>query len=539
MRIKRLHIRNGYKRFHDLTIDLGNDPKRIIALVGPNGCGKSSVLDAFMFCAAPYSTIGNTGGKDNSYHSMTDEKVVSHSDINIDFVEGKFSNIRQQRQRVGRDKTVFSFRSPYRYNSNLKISDIKSVTDIKLNNYGASNCADIDQKMEQNYRRLNAFYRRIMKAENLRPTDTNERVISDLNKSIKRCLDLEISDIGDVEDGKGTLYFIKSDQPQPFEFNVLSSGEKEVVDIILDLFLRKEDYNDTIFLIDEPELHINTSIQRNLLLEINNLIGDNCQIWISTHSIGFLRALQTDLGDQCAVIEFEKDVNYASEPQILSPMKPNLHSWKRLFEIPLDDLSKLICPERIIYCEGRDSPTGTGEEQGFDAKFYNKIFGEKYPTTLFVSSGGNTELNQRSDFAIAILGKAIQNLKVRVLKDRDSGSGAYISDADRQRYLDSNKTHHRMLIRWEIENYAFDKEVVRKYCNAEGLEFNEGLYDEEISNIMNQDVKDKLGIIKSACGINFNISNDIFKLNLANYIKEGMPIYEELEGCIFNNPTNH
>ena len=41
MLIKKIHL-NGYKRFHDLTIDLGENPKRIVALVGPNGCGKSS-----------------------------------------------------------------------------------------------------------------------------------------------------------------------------------------------------------------------------------------------------------------------------------------------------------------------------------------------------------------------------------------------------------------------------------------------------------------------------------------------------------------
>ncbi len=535
MRIKRLHIKNGYKRFHNLTIDLGDDPKRIIALVGPNGCGKSSVLDAFMFCAAPYSTIGNTGGKGNSYHSMKDENVVNQDDIDIDFVEGKFLNILEQRQSTGQAMTIFSFRSPYRYNSNLKIPNIKSVDDIRLNNYGASSCADIDQKMEQNYRRLNAFYRAEMDKNDICPSEAKKIIIGELNQSIKNCLDLQIANLGNVEGGKGTLYFTKSDQPKPFEFNVLSSGEKEVVDIILDLFLRKDNYNNTIFLIDEPELHINTSIQRNLLQEINKLIGDNCQIWISTHSIGFLRALQTDLGDQCSVIEFKKDVDYASKPQILSPMKPNLHSWKRLFEIPLDDLSHLICPERIIYCEGRDSPTGTGQERGFDAKFYNIVFGAKHPNTLFVSSGGNTELDQRSDLAISILGKAIQDLNVLILKDRDVGSGKYMSDADRGEYLANNENHHCMLKRIELENYAFDKEVVKAYCADKNIEFDEVTYVQHLPDIRNGDVKDKVNIIKKICGITGSISPDKFKLNLADYIKDNMDVYKELESCIFLN----
>ena len=109
-----------------------------------------------------------------------------------------------------------------------------------------------------------------------------------------------------------------------FEFNVLSAGEKEAVDILLDLYLRKDDYDDTIFLIDEPELHINTAIQRKLLLEINRLVGADCQIWIATHSIGFLRALQEDLKDQCQVIRFKTGEKFASESITLG--QPSLPS---------------------------------------------------------------------------------------------------------------------------------------------------------------------------------------------------------------------
>ena len=242
------------------------------------------------------------------------------------------------------------------------------------------------------------------------------------------------------------------------------------------------------------------------------------------------------MGDQCSIIEFKKDVNYASTVETLKPMKPNIHSWKRLFEIPLDDLSHLICPEQIIYCEGKGKPTGTGQERGLDAEFYNKIFGEKYPNTLFVSSGGNTELDQRRDMAILILGKAIQNLEILVLKDRDVDPGGYTSDEARQKYLADHENHHRMLKRVELENYAFDKEVVRAYCGAKGGTFDEARYDQHLPDIRNGDIKDKISIIKSICSIDINTSTNKFKLNLADYIKEGTAIYEELEGCIFTNP---
>jgi len=53
MFIKSISMKD-FKRFHNLTIDLGDKPKRIVALVGPNGCGKSSVFDAMLYMSNYY-----------------------------------------------------------------------------------------------------------------------------------------------------------------------------------------------------------------------------------------------------------------------------------------------------------------------------------------------------------------------------------------------------------------------------------------------------------------------------------------------------
>jgi len=84
MKVKKLQLKNGYKRFHDLTIDLGTDPKRIIALVGPNGCGKSSVLDGLLFHNSAYHSIGNKERKDHHYHSMSQTPNFDYQNIIID-----------------------------------------------------------------------------------------------------------------------------------------------------------------------------------------------------------------------------------------------------------------------------------------------------------------------------------------------------------------------------------------------------------------------------------------------------------------------
>lgn len=533
MFITKLRLKNGYKRFHDLTIDLGESPARIVALVGPNGCGKSSVLDGLLYHASAHQQVGRNPNTDSNYHSMTGSGSLTWQDIEIQFTAGKFDAVRQAKNATGNANTIFSFRSPYRYNSRLKISETKAVPEIKLNSYGAGDASSLDAKMEDNYRRLYALYNRYRDDNDVKPSEAKAKIIGDLNESIKKCLDLEISNLGNVEGNQGTLYFKKPDHPKEFEFNVLSSGEKEVVDLLLDLYLRKGDYNDTIFLIDEPELHINTSIQGNLLVEIDRLVGPDCQIWLTTHSIGFLRALQTRMWDKCQIIQFRPEFNLAAEARTLTPTKIGPGTWRDLFAIALDDLAHLVSPSIIVYCEGRAEPGPGSREKGMDAQVFNNIFAESHPDALFTSSGGNTEPDQRSGIALAVLGKVFPTVDIWVLKDRDMASGKSTNENDRQIYLKTNPQNHRVLKRWEIENYLYDKDVLKAYCAAEGLAFNETAYDTFVTNINDQNLKDETQRIKNFCGIKGSINADVFKVALSKYLTSGMTVFKELEGCIF------
>ncbi len=533
MKIKRLRLKGGYKRFHDLTIDLGDNPRRIIALVGPNGSGKSSVLDGLMFRQSMNMHIGSTSARGNVYHSIDGVTPVGRQNIEIDFTEGEYNAVYNRKAKTGEQGTIFSFRSPYRYNSQLNITQTKQVQKISNNDYGASSASDLDAKMEQNYRRLHSAYNKYRDDTDSRPSEAKAKIIGDLNASIERCIDLKISSLGDIESSRGTLYFIKNDQDSEFPFDVLSSGEKEVVDILLDLYLRRDDYSDTVFLFDEPELHINTSMQKALLQEIDKLVPENCQIWLTTHSIGFLRALQKDFKESCQVIHFRRDLKLGSEPVTLTPLRSSHLEWREIFSIALDDLVHLVSPRRIIYCEGRDTPGSGGSERGLDAKVYNAIFAERHPDTLFVSSGGNTELDQRSAIAIAILTKVFPELEIWILKDRDIASGEEATEKTRQLYLKQNADNHRVLRRREIENYLFDKEILQKYCIENGLTFEEEAYDAFVTSISDQNLKDDLGLIRSFCGIKTSINAEKFKVLLAEHITSDTAVYQDLADSIF------
>ena len=213
---------------------------------------------------------------------------------------------------------------------------------------------------------------------------------------------------------------------------------------------------------------------------------------------------------------------------------PNRRNWVRIFGTALDDLTDLVGPRRIIYCEGKDVPGPHGMERGLDARIYENIFSAAFPDTVFVSSGGNTEPDQRSDIAIRILSKVFKGIEIWVLKDRDIASGKLLDEAGRQTYLDNNESHHRVLKRWELENYLFDKEILSKYCEStDGLTFDEAAYDNLVKDINNQNVKDDVSCIKNFCGIKTSISEDKFKLNLSKHITRDTEVYKELRECIF------
>lgn len=522
MKIRSLRLRN-YKRFADLKIDLGEKPARIVALVGPNGSGKSSVFDAMLFSDS-HSDIGDTGKRSTNYHRLAgSESALS---VEVSYVEGEYYAIRAKKLLDNRENTIYSIRSPYRYASGQAI---EASDPIAMNTSGASDFSAPDKKMDMNYHRLFKKYREYMDEKDCRPSEARKHIIEEINSSIEKCLPIAIENLGEIDSDEAELVFCKQGQKGAFPFSDLSSGEKTVVDILLDLYLRKGIYDDTVFLIDEPELYMDPAIQKKLLREICSLLSNNSQLWITAKSPSLIATLEADFKEDVQYIFFPGENRWSEEAYVLEPIAAARENWKNIFSEVIEDISSLVVPKQIVYCDGRRSQERLNAERGLDARFYSQIFAEKYPDTVFFSSTGGGDDRDSHFVAVTLLQGKHKGTEAIILREREQGT----FEKDRMDILEKSSEGTRVLKRLDIENYLFDKEVLKKYCSANSLRFDEFGYGDYVTDIVDQNVRDRTGFIKKFCGITVSMSPAEFKQQLIEYISEDMDLYKELEQVIF------
>ncbi|MFA4890890.1 MAG: AAA family ATPase [Candidatus Gracilibacteria bacterium] len=511
-----------FKRFTNLTVNLGTSTAKIVALVGPNGSGKSCVFDAFEEITKNYKN--NTAQANPNYfsknHYSQDEAQNSNQYNRNDAIK-----ITKPDGTVQFNKKSFYIRSSYRFSATLNVDSLRKQPDILEDNKRPHTMSAIDARLQENYERLlNQVWQETKKSKALYK-DVFNQYLGKINRILGKILKIKISDLGDIAEGRGQLYFQKG-KSKGFPYENLSSGEKEVVDIVIDLIVRTKEFDDTIFCIDEPELHLNTAIQRKLLIEITNLIPPNCQLWVATHSLGFLRALQDQLKEDSIILDFSN--NNFDKRAIIKPMRRTRANWERIFKTALEDLAELVAPRKIVYCEGKATPASSGEEAGLDALIYNTIFEQEFHDVLFVSSGGGRVVTQNASLAISVLSKAFSETELLLLRDRDE-----LKEDERATFL-AEKTFHRMLKRREIENYLYDFEILKKYYR--GLK--EEDYNKKITNIKTEDVEKKSKKVMELCNISKNKKKKDFKSALGKLITPDTETYTELKKTIFENTQN-
>lgn len=511
MRIKSITLKN-FKRFTSLNLNLGDNPKKIIALIGPNGCGKSSIFDAFdaKFSIDALNIYKRDAEFYKKYSAIT--PILSQSS-DYNYREYNSIEIITHPQEQIFDKTSLYIRTAHRFTPSLNITNIRSLDPVVNDQNRPQKTIDIDGRLKETYERLLGEFFNDMYDQDITGKDWVRSKIKDINDVLSKVLDIEISFLGNPTDGRGKLYFNKGESKN-FPYDLLSAGEKEVLNLLLDLKVKTRTYTNTIFCIDEPELHLNTSIQRKLLIELEKLINDNCQLWVATHSIGFMRALQDMKQDQYSVIDMS-NIDFDKHVDLL-PMAINHNTWRDIFSTALDDLSALIAPKTIIYCEG-------SLDNSLDEMLFNQIFGDK-KDCLFVSATNKEELKRCAFLALRIINKVFTSkVKLIGLVDKDDDS----------QLIQKLGFQIIQLARREFENYLYDYEIFNKAFPGQLRDIE---YTKIIGDIQNDRVKDKEQQLMGQVGFKYNSKNKKkFKCKLATQMSSETKIYQQLENEIFGD----
>ncbi len=529
MKIKKIRVEQ-FKRFTDLTIEKIPQTAKLIVLVGPNGCGKSSLFDAFKVW---HIDKGYNNSSDNNYCKKNLlERRQSYQLVNINFHDNIDTYSREKL------RETFYFRTAYRNSPEIRLTSLSKVS---------SPLERVDNRMMiQNDETVNDNYQRLMSKTiaSLYDTSNDEKKVKNLRDELINKIreplhrlfpDLLLTEIGLVTD-KAEFYFSKGCIDK-YGYEKLSGGEKAAFDLLLDLVVKSEYYKDTVFCIDEPETHIHTALQAKLLKELFNLIENESQLWIATHSFGMLKEakrLKEEHPNEVVFLNFD---GYDFDDVVtIEPSECDSVLWNKMLEITLGDYSSYIIPESIVFCEGT---TKGRKRKDFDKRCYENIFGAKYASSMFYSLGGCSDVVEKNTITDFVRNLSPTSKIIKVI-DRDDRSQDEIDDL----MADGVK----VLSRRHLECYLLDDEVLEKWCNSVGksdkisdmLQIKSQKMSASVargnpiddvksaSNDICTEGKRLLGI--TACG---NNGEAIMRDTLAKLITPDMAIYQLLENEIF------
>lgn len=459
MKIKEVQL-NRFKRFTDLKLTNIPESAKLIVLVGPNGSGKTSLFEALnhWYKFKGFSERGDQGYLEKNDGEVSDattwRRDTSKRKVNIEFHNG---------QQLSQDqiKGKFYFRTAYRNEPDFTVSNLNRQNNpaetVKLQNLMQN-----DQTVSENYQRLVAqTLAGVYESKNNTKTvlQLRDELIGKIKTSLSKIFeDLNLSSIGDPL-SNGSFYFEKG-ASKDFHYKNLSAGEKSVFDLVLDLIIKSSFYSDAIFCIDEPEAHMHTRLQSKVLKELYDLTPSNSQLWISTHSIGMLKEAE-DIEEQNpgTVVFLDFDNRDFDLAEVIQPTTISRAIWDRFFDLAFADFSKLISPQKIVFCEG----TSQGRKyKDFDSLIYGKILGENHHGTTFVSVGSCSEIEDLENQSVKMVSNILKSSEIIKFVDRDDKSDVEVDELLAKGVKTSSRRH--------IECYLLDDEIIRKLCISIGKE---------------------------------------------------------------------
>lgn len=443
MRITEIHLTN-FKRFTNLQIKDIPATAKLVLLIGSNGSGKSSVFDAFSLATGSIRRDIGMNAEYWEYFKKEKEKGLS---INIHFdQQANFSFILKEGATF-LSNTTFLMDTFY---GRTSFRQVPRLTRRALGQDGSGNIEkDADRPMfwiDRDARFENDLERimKIILQDFFRTKQSNEEILDKFIKPINSALgnifglekgtNLELLEIIPPLDDQITQINFRKGSSE-IHYNYLSAGEKEVINLLFNLISRTSLYQDTIYFLDEMDLHLNTRLQFNLLKEITeNWIPENCQLWTASHSLGFIEYAKTN--ESACIIDFD-NLDFDLPHTLIPEPKDN----PEIYEIAVgkEFLSSLFKDMQLYFVENEDK------------LYYANL---SIPKTIFVA-----ENNRNSVF------HKTRSTKFCGIVDRD-----FLSDEDRD-LIHLHYPNLYVLEYYSIENYLYHPDNLVEYYQKEEKNF--------------------------------------------------------------------
>lgn len=186
---------------------------------------------------------------------------------------------------------------------------------------------------------------------------------------------------------------------EELEFGKLSGGERELAFLVAQIV--RFGLRDGLFLLDEPELHLNPSLLRNWLQYVAGTTS-RCQLWIATHS---WEAAEVVGPSGTIVLERDEEDRTVRKATLLES-RPLIRVLSSAIGSPAFSLST----QRFVYVEG----DGTGSERGRFAAMCGDPSRDR-----FIEGGGCSEVANKVQIVSELAGETDERLFVGGIIDRD------------------------------------------------------------------------------------------------------------------------
>jgi AAA15 family ATPase/GTPase len=478
MRIHSLRLQN-FKRFTDLTIESIPDSAKLVLLIGSNGCGKSSVFDAFHFAVSSRAN-GHRHGASDPYFVKYGQSPNRYA-VSLETSLGHIARNNESASLNGEGK--FFGRSSLRITPEIQNTGI-SIDALEKDLDAPNRFTQLDQRFLFDVRQFVSEVNKALReplfnnatlsssniAEHIQTIQA--RYIGRINTSLAQIFGsdatrtIRLENFEDATPSKpAQLNFKKNDSIVPFDW--LSHGEKQVVILLINFAVRIDQLRDKIIYIDEMDAHMNTKLQFDLLKEIaEHWIPDDSQLWTASHALGFIEYARQS--EQSVIIDFDNlDFDI---PQTLSPV-PDSNTDVFEIAVPRESLKNLMGGRQLIFCEGKDTD------------YYSRV---ELVHALFASRNFNK-------FQVFAQARSAQGLG---LIDRD-----FLTDAEVTAF-EAEFKFIKILRYYSVENYLFHPDNLKEHL---GASFDRAAYVADLIKAKNE-VRESIvfGLSKARDGYPFN-----------------------------------